>query len=148
MASPVTARLRSMDWPEGFLWGRGASSTRCEGAAPASDWCDWERAGHAPISGDGNGFADRYAEDFGLYAEYGNSTADDAIRAADLERGLEVFRSAITRGIDVCGFFPWTGVDNYEWLHGDDVDFGIVDRDRNVRPSASVLQREARGTGE
>ncbi len=34
-------------------------------------------------------------------------------------------------------------MDNYEWLHGYDVDFGIVDRDRNVRPSAAVLRAEA-----
>ena len=25
-------------FPEGFWWGTGASSTQCEGAAPASDW--------------------------------------------------------------------------------------------------------------
>jgi beta-glucosidase/6-phospho-beta-glucosidase/beta-galactosidase len=34
-------------------------------------------------------------------------------------------------------------VDNYEWLHGYDVQFGIIDRDRNIRPSARALQREA-----
>jgi beta-glucosidase len=36
-------------------------------------------------------------------------------------------------------------VDNYEWLHGFDVAFGIIDRDRNVRQSAQVLKREALG---
>ena len=41
------------------------------------------------------------------------------------------------------GFFHWTAVDNYEWLHGYDVAFGIIDADRNVRPSALVLQAEA-----
>jgi len=61
----------SLRWPEGFLWGTGASSTQCEGAAPASDWWAWERSGHAPRSGDGNGFATRYAEDFGLLAGLG-----------------------------------------------------------------------------
>ncbi len=60
-----------MRWPDGFLWGSGASSTQCEGASPASDWWDWERAGHAPESGDGNGFASRYAEDFALMADLG-----------------------------------------------------------------------------
>jgi beta-glucosidase len=60
-----------MQWPEGFLWGSGASSTQCEGAAPESDWWEWERAGHAPISGDGNGFSTRFAEDFGLLAGLG-----------------------------------------------------------------------------
>ena len=36
-----------------------------------------------------------------------------------------------------------TGVDNYERLHGFDVSFGIIDRDRNVRPNAAVLSSEA-----
>jgi beta-glucosidase len=79
-----------------------------------------------------------------LVAEYGIGTDDDEARAAYLERGLQVTNDAIARGVDVRGFFHWTGVDNYEWLHGFDVSFGIIDRDRNVRPSASVLQREAR----
>ncbi len=78
-----------------------------------------------------------------LVAEYGIGTGDDAQRAAYLRRGLEVTNDAIARGIDVKGFFHWTGVDNYEWLHAFDVSFGIIDRDRNVRPSAAVLTNEA-----
>jgi beta-glucosidase len=60
-----------MKWPPEFMWGTGASSTQCEGAAPASDWWDWEREDRAPLSGDGNGFADRYAEDFAALAALG-----------------------------------------------------------------------------
>ena len=82
-----------------------------------------------------------------LVAEYGIGTDDDAVRAAYLERGLAIVHDAIARGVDVRGFFHWTGVDNYEWLHGYDVAFGIIDRDRKVRPSAEVLRREARGAG-
>ena len=80
-----------------------------------------------------------------LVAEYGLGTDDDAARAAYLERGLEVVQAAIRDGVDVRGLFHWTGVDNYEWLLGFDVRFGIIDRDRNVRPSAAVLRREALG---
>lgn len=58
-------------FPDGFWWGTGASSTQTEGAAPTSDWFRWEQAGRAPRSGDGNGFATRYAEDFQLYADHG-----------------------------------------------------------------------------
>ena len=79
-----------------------------------------------------------------LVAEYGIGTDDDA-RARALPRRA-VSRSCTRRSraaIDVRGFFHWTAVDNYEWLHGYDVAFGIIDRDRNVRPSARVLQREA-----
>ena len=60
-----------MEWPSGFWWGTGASSTQCEGAAPASDWWDWERAGRAPDSGEGNGFGRLYAEDFSRFAALG-----------------------------------------------------------------------------
>jgi beta-glucosidase len=58
-------------FPEGFLWGTGASSTQTEGAAPASDWYAWEESGRVPRSVDGNGFGTRYAEDFRLFAEHG-----------------------------------------------------------------------------
>jgi beta-glucosidase len=78
-----------------------------------------------------------------LVAEYGIGTSDDSERAAYLARGLQVTSDAIARGIDVRGFFHWTSADNYEWLHGFDVQFGLMDGDRNIRPSARVLQREA-----
>jgi beta-glucosidase len=60
-----------MGFPDGFWWGTAASSTQTEGAAPRSDWYRWEEAGRAPRSGEGNGFATRYAEDFQLLAEHG-----------------------------------------------------------------------------
>jgi beta-glucosidase len=78
-----------------------------------------------------------------LVAEYGIGTDDDAQRSTYLQRGLQVTQDALARGIDVRGFFHWTAVDNYEWLHGYDVRFGLIDRDRAVKPSAAVLQREA-----
>lgn len=80
-----------------------------------------------------------------LVAELGVGTDDDSVRAAYLERGLQVVHDAIGRGVDVRGLFHWTAVDNYEWLHGYDVAFGLLDRDRVIRPSARVLQREASG---
>lgn len=80
-----------------------------------------------------------------LIAEFGVGTDDDQVRAAYLERGLEVVSDAIGRGIDVRGLFHWTAVDNYEWQHGYDVAFGIIDKDRNIRPSAHVLERAAKG---
>ncbi len=82
-----------------------------------------------------------------LVDEYGLGTADDAERVAYLEDGLRVVHDAIGRGIDVRGFFHWTAVDNYEWLHGYDVQFGLIDGERRVRPSAAVLAREAGAEG-
>jgi beta-glucosidase len=103
-----------MRWPDGFNWGTGASSTQCEGAAPASNWIDWERAGRAPRSGAGNGFADRYAEDFALYAslglkhqrlsiEWARIEPDEGVRAADaVDHYRDVLRAARDAGIE-----PW-----------------------------------------
>lgn len=80
-----------------------------------------------------------------LVAEYGIGTDDDHERAEYLERGLEVVADRLAAGHDIRGLFHWTAVDNYEWLHGFDVSFGIIDRDRNVRPSANVLRAAALG---
>ena len=78
-----------------------------------------------------------------LIAEYGIGTDDDDARAEYLAQGVAIAHDAIARGVDVRGLFHWTAVDNYEWLHGYDISFGIIDRDRSVRASALVLAREA-----
>jgi beta-glucosidase len=81
-----------------------------------------------------------------LIAEYGIGTADDSQREEYLERGLEIAYQALQDGIDIRGFFHWTAVDNYEWLHGYDVQFGLIDRDRRPKNSIAILAREARET--
>jgi beta-glucosidase len=78
-----------------------------------------------------------------LVAEFGMGTDDDAARAQYLRDGLAVVNGALARGIDIRGLFHWTGVDNYEWGHGFDVSFGLIDRQRVVRPSARILAAEA-----
>lgn len=81
-----------------------------------------------------------------LVAEFGVGTDDDDLRAAYLADGLQAVHEAIGRGVDVRGLFHWTAVDNYEWLHGFDVRFGLIDADRTIKPSAAVLAAEAGGT--
>jgi beta-glucosidase len=49
-----------------WWWGTAASAVQTEGASVADDWYRWERAGHAPPSGEGNGFAHRFRDDFAL----------------------------------------------------------------------------------
>jgi beta-glucosidase len=77
-------------------------------------------------------------------AEYGIGTNDDNLRVGYLDEGLRIVNSAINRGINIAGFFHWTAVDNYEWLHGFNLQFGIIDGNRNPKPSALVLRREIR----
>ena len=78
-----------------------------------------------------------------MISEYGIGTDDDEVRAAYIARGLAIANAAIVRGVNLQAFFHWTGVDNYEWRHGYDVKFGVIDADRNIKPSAYVLQAEA-----
>lgn len=54
-----------------WWWGAGASAVQIEGACPADDWYRWEKEGNAPLSGDGNGFEERYSEDFALMRDLG-----------------------------------------------------------------------------
>jgi len=78
-----------------------------------------------------------------LVCEHGVGTDDDAWRRDVLSASLEEVESALRDGIDVRGFFHWTGVDNYEWNHGFTVQFGLFDRDREPRESAELLRSVA-----
>jgi len=46
---------------------------------------------------------------------------------------------AVEDGIDVVGCFHSTLVDGYEWGAGFTAQRGVVDRDRRLKPSATVL---------
>ena len=76
-----------------------------------------------------------------LIGEHGVGTDDDAWRVDVLRESLGVVEEAIDDGIDVRGFFHWTGVDTYEWDRGFSVAFGIFDRNREPRGSAEFLAR-------
>ena len=104
--------------PDTFWWGTGASSNQCEGAAPASDWARWERIGRAPPSGDGNGFATRYAEDFALVAEHGLTHHRLSIEWARIEpRQGERDRDAIEHYRRVLEAAHAAGVEPWVCLH-------------------------------
>jgi beta-glucosidase len=101
-------------FPAGFWWGTGNSANQCEGAAPAGDWLPWEQAGHAPPSGNGNGFARRYREDFGLLAGIGLRHFRLSLEWARLEPGegrhdqaeIERYRAVLQAGRDA-GLSVW-----------------------------------------
>ena len=109
-----------MQWPEVFWWGTGASSTQCEGAAPASDWWEWERSGHAPLSGDGNGFGTRYAEDFALLARLGLTHHRLSVEWARLEpepgvhdpAAIHHYRTVLAAAHDA-GVSPWVSLHHF-----------------------------------
>jgi beta-glucosidase len=79
-----------------------------------------------------------------LICEHGVGTDDDGWRSDVVRESLGYVEEAITDGVDIRGFFHWTGVDNYEWHHGFDVQFGAFTRDREPRGTAELLKSYAR----
>ena len=63
--------MNDHSFPADFMWGTAASSTQTEGASPLSTWAAFEKAQRVPRSGNGNGFATRYREDFAQLAALG-----------------------------------------------------------------------------
>ncbi|RSS81125.1 family 1 glycosylhydrolase [Streptomyces sp. WAC06614] len=80
-----------------------------------------------------------------LVSEIGLGGKDDTERAAYLPDALEQVREALAAGMDIAGVHFWTGVENYEWLEGYTVPFGLFDRDRAPRQSAHVVRSFIRG---
>lgn len=80
-----------------------------------------------------------------LVSEYGIGTHDDTERQRYLRDGVRLAKQAVDEGVDLAGFFHWTGIDNYEWLHGWDAPFGLVDRDRTPRGTAELMRFYATG---
>ena len=80
-----------------------------------------------------------------LVAEYGIGTDDDEMRAAYLERGLEVTARRDRSGASTCAASS-TGPASTTTSGSTATTsrFGIIDRDRNVRASAEVLNAAAR----
>lgn len=74
-----------------------------------------------------------------------DATADDIDRCDYLGRALGHIAAAQDGGMHIEGVSLWTGVDNYEWLAGFDVSFGLFDRARKPRSSAAFIRRAIHG---
>jgi len=78
-----------------------------------------------------------------LVTEHGIRTDDDRVRVAFIEPSLAGLRAAIADGVPVLGYHHWTLMDNFEWIFGYAVKFGLhaVDRKtfaRTPKPSAAA----------
>ena len=81
--------------------------------------------------------------------EHGVGTDDDAIRARLIPAALGELRQAMAGGVPVIGYMHWSLIDNFEWIFGYRVHFGLHSVDpvsfaRIPKPSAAVLGRIAR----
>lgn len=81
--------------------------------------------------------------------EHGVGTDDDTIRAQLIPAALAELKKAMDGGVPVKGYLHWSLVDNFEWIFGYKVHFGLhtLDREtfaRTPKPSAAVLSAIAR----
>ncbi|MFC0542559.1 family 1 glycosylhydrolase [Kutzneria chonburiensis] len=70
---------------------------------------------------------------------------DDTARCEYLLRAFEHISAAQANGMRIEGVSIWTGIDNYEWLAGHTVSFGLFDADRRPRRSAELIRSLTRG---
>lgn len=75
----------------------------------------------------------------------GGPECEDTERCDYLSRTLEHIAAAQDRGMRIEGVSMWTGIDNYEWLAGFDVSFGLFTWDRAPRDSAEFMRKVIRG---
>ncbi|MGE0879504.1 MAG: family 1 glycosylhydrolase [Acidimicrobiia bacterium] len=81
-----------------------------------------------------------------MLSSFAVGTDDDQWRCDVIEAHGQIVEEAVDDGIDVKAAFYWTAVDGYEPGTGFSVPYGVFDRDREPRRSASVLAaREQRG---
>lgn len=73
--------------------------------------------------------------------EHGSSSDNEAFRERDLKDNLAALHRAISRGVDVRGFFYWSLLDNFEWQFGYTKKFGLlkVDFNHHQRPRSMKL---------
>ena len=128
-----------MTFPDGFWWGTAASSTQAEGASPESTWRRWEKLGRVPPSGEGNGFATNYRDDFAMYAEHGLTHHRLGIDWARIEpregkrdaQAIEHYTDMLQAARDA-GIEPWVCLHHFTlpgWF-GDDMGGFVDDRAR------------------
>ena len=70
----------------------------------------------------------RYASRLGLplmVTENGIATHDTEQKVKYMKQHVDVVERCLKEGLDVRGYFYWTLIDNYEWLQGLDVRFGL-----------------------
>ncbi len=78
-----------------------------------------------------------------LITENGVCTNDDNERIDFIEAHLKAVARAMKDGAPIFGYLYWSLLDNFEWTHGYDPRFGLIEVDyatqrRTVRPSARI----------
>ena len=115
----------SMAIPSDFLWGIASSAFQSEGGDVPNDWVAAGRAGRVPVN-PGNGFWDRYADDFALVASLGIRHYRLSVEWSRVEPEAGRFdEGALDRYRAICdaataaGLTPWVNVFHFthpQWI--------------------------------
>lgn len=76
-----------------------------------------------------------------LITEHGLAHDDDALRAAFIPAALESLEAVVASGVPVLGYCHWTLLDNFEWLFGYSMHYGLHEVNRTTferTPKASA----------
>jgi beta-glucosidase len=84
-----------------------------------------------------------------MVTEHGVGTTDDSLRAALIPAALVALQQAMDEGVPVKGYCHWSLIDNFEWIFGYKVKFGLHSVDpvsfvRIPKPSARIYGDIAR----
>jgi beta-glucosidase len=55
-----------------------------------------------------------------------DGTVDDPLRQRYLRDHLRAVQAALGHGVNLCGYFAWSLLDNFEWAHGYSPRFGLI----------------------
>ena len=77
--------------------------------------------------------------------ENGLADSTDSRRPKFLQETLGWLMQALSEGVDLKGYLHWTLTDNYEWQHGFEPRFGLIEmnyetQERKVRQSAAIFK--------
>jgi beta-glucosidase len=107
----------------------------------------------APVFPDSLANAVRYAYSVAkvpiLVTEHGVNTEDDALRARFTLAALRELKIAMDEGVPVKGYLHWSLLDNFEWIFGYKMKYGLVAVDRATfkrtpKPSSQAYGNVAR----
>ncbi len=76
-----------------------------------------------------------------IITENGLADADDDVRPGFLVHHLKAVHDAILAGVPVMGYLHWSLIDNFEWTDGYGPKFGLMNAQRQWRPSAKLYQQ-------
>ena len=68
-----------------------------------------------------------------VVSENGIGTQSEQKKIRYFREHVNQMRRAMSDGVDVRGYFPWTLVDNYEWAEGYAANFGLTSLNRETK---------------